>query len=233
MKSNCKISAVVCAKNEERFIEACLKALSNQELKPEIVVVDGHSSDGTVKIAKKYADRVLSDNGKGLSDARNEGWKAAGGRIVAYCDADSVPGKDWTKNICGLMEKYDAVSGPLVANDGSAKLRASMKLFADIFPRLAGALGWNLLWGANMAFRKSVLEKNPFAARFLEDYEIGSRLRKSCRVRFSKKLAIPASTRRFEKSFFRTCTKYYVLSFLRIKLTGKKDYDGYYRNNQH
>lgn len=226
MKNGCRISVVVCARNEEKYIEACLKALSSQKLRPEIIVVDGHSSDITVKIARKYADRILFDNGKGLSDARNEGWKAAGGRIVAYCDADSVPGKDWTRNICGLMEKYDAVSGPLVANDGSAKLRASMKLFADIFPRLAGALGWNLLWGANMAFRKSVLEKNPFAARFLEDYEIGSRLRKSCRLKFSKKLAIPASTRRFEKSFFRTCTRYYVLNFIKIRFM-KKDAGGY------
>lgn len=226
MKNGRGISVVVCARNEEKYIRACLKALSSQKLRPEIIVVDGHSSDRTVKIARKYADRILLDNGKGLSDARNEGWKAAGGRIVAYCDADAVPEKGWTRNICGLMEKYDAVSGPLVANDGSAKLRASMKLFADIFPSLAGALGWNLLWGANMAFRKSVLEKNPFAARFLEDYEIGSRLRKSCRVKFSKKLAIPASTRRFEKSFFRTCIKYYVLNFIKIRFM-KKDAGGY------
>ncbi len=231
MKSNYKISAVVCTKNEERFIEACLKALSSQLEKPEIIVVDAHSSDKTLKIARKYADKVLYDKGKGLSDARNEGWKAASGEIVAYCDADAVPKKDWTRNISALMEKYDAVSGPLIANDGGLKLRISIKLFADILPRLASALGWNLLWGANMAFRKSVLAKNPFRARFLEDYEIGSRLRKSRRVKFSKKMAVPASTRRFEKSFFRTCIRYYVLSFLRIKITGEKDYAGYYKHD--
>ncbi len=231
MKNNPGISVVVCAKNEERFIQACMDALSAQPLRPEIIVVDAHSKDRTVRIAKKYADRILYDNGKGISDARNVGWKAAKGGIVAYCDADAVPKKDWTKNISELLEKYDAVSGPLVANDGSMKLKISMKLFADIFPRLAGLLGWNLVWGANMAFRKSVLRKNPFTARFLEDYEIGSRLRKSYKVKFSKKISMPASTRRFEKSFFRTCIKYYILSFLRIKLTGEKDYAGYYKHN--
>lgn len=227
MKNNYKISVVVCTKNEKKYIETCMKALSKQELMPEIIVVDAHSSDKTLRIARKYADKVLYDKGNGLSDARNVGWKAANGEIVAYCDADAVPKKDWTNNISDLMKKYDAVSGPLVANDGSMKLRISMKLFADIFPRLASLFGWNLLWGANMAFRKSVLAKNPFRVRFLEDYEIGRRLRKFCKVKFSKKLAVPASTRRFEKSFFRTCIKYYVFGFFRIKY-GKREFSGYY-----
>jgi len=226
MKKNAGISVVVCAKNEEKYIEACLKALSKQLIKPEIIVVDARSSDNTVSIAKKYADKILYDHGKGISDARNIGWKAANCGIVAYCDADAVPKKDWTKNIAELLEKYDAVSGPLIANDGSRKLGACMKLFADIFPRLASLFGWNLLWGANMAFRKSALEKNPFMLGFLEDYEIGSRLRKSCRVKFSEKIGIPASTRRFEKSFFRTCMKYYALNFIKIKFM-KKDAGGY------
>ncbi len=227
MKNDYKISVVVCTKNEEKYIEACLKALSKQLLKPEIIIVDARSSDKTLQIAKKYADKILYDRGKGLSDARNIGWKAANSGIVAYCDADTEPVKGWTKNIAELLEKYDAVSGPLIANDGNMKIRISMKIFADIFPRLAGLFGWNLLWGANMAFRKSALEKNPFMVRFLEDYEIGSRLRKSYGIKFSEKIGIPASTRRFEKSFFRTCIKYYALGFFKIK-SGKKDFSGYY-----
>lgn len=227
MKNDYKISAVVCAKNEEKYIEACMKALSKQLIKPEIIVVDAHSSDKTVSIAKKYADKILYDNKKGISDARNIGFKAAKGSIVAYCDADTVPVKDWTRNILELLEKYDAVSGPLIADDGSLKLKISMKLFADIFPRVAGFFGWNLLWGTNMAFRKSVLKKNPFRVRFLEDYEIGSRLRKSYNVKFSEEIRIPASTRRFKKSFFRVSIKYYVFNFIKIKLFGKKDVSGY------
>lgn len=226
MKKYYKISVVVCTKNEEKYIEACLKALSKQLIKSEIIVVDAHSSDRTISLAKKYADKILYDNKKGISDARNIGFKAAKGNIVAYCDADTVPRKEWTKNILELLEKYDAVSGPLIANDGNLKLKINMKLFADIFPRVASLLGWNLVWGANMAFRKFVLEKNPFMVRFLEDYEIGSRLRKSYNVKFSEKMGIPASTRRFKKSFFRACIRYYVFNFIRIKFM-KKDTRGY------
>lgn len=226
MKKNVSISVVVCTKNEEKYIKACMKALSSQLEKPEIIIVDAHSKDRTVKIAKRYADKILYDHGKGVSDARNQGAKAASCEIVAICDCDTEPKKDWTKNIAELLKKYDAVSGPLIAKDGSMKLKISMKIFADIFPRLASLFGWNLLWGLNMGFRKDVLLKNPFHATFLEDYEIGSRLRKSYAVKFSKKIGVPASTRRFEKSFFRTCMKYYVLNFIKIKFM-KKDTSGY------
>lgn len=226
MKNEYKVSVVVCTKNEEKYIETCMRALSNQTLKPEIIIVDAHSKDGTVKIARKYADKILYDRGRGLSDARNQGAKATSCEIVAICDCDTEPKKDWTKNIAELLKKYDAVSGPLIAKDGSMKLRISMKLFADIFPRMASVLGWNLLWGLNMGFRKDVLLKNPFHTTFLEDYEIGKRLRKSYAVKFSKKIGVPASTRRFEKSFFRTCMKYYVLNFIKIKFM-KKDVRGY------
>ena len=47
-----KTSVIVPTKNEENFIENCLKALKNQTRKCEIVVVDGHSTDKTREIAK-------------------------------------------------------------------------------------------------------------------------------------------------------------------------------------
>ena len=101
---NPKISAVVCARNEENFIEDCLWYLKNQTLKPEIIVVDGHSTDKTVKIAKKYADMVVFDNKRGISDARNVGWKTAKGDIIAYCDADCLPPKDWIEKVAKYID---------------------------------------------------------------------------------------------------------------------------------
>ena len=43
-----KISVIITVKNEEDKIERCLEAVFNQTLKPfEVIVVDGHSTDGT------------------------------------------------------------------------------------------------------------------------------------------------------------------------------------------
>ncbi len=223
-----EVSVVVCARNEEKFIEACMKALKNQNLKPEIIVVDGHSTDKTVKIAKKYADKIVFDNGKGISDARNVGAKAASGKIVAYCDADCMPEKDWTQNIAKVISgKVVAVSGPLTAIDGGLNQKLGFKIWADIAPRILAKFGYNCLWGANMAIERKTLLENPFRTRFLEDYEMGSRLRKIGGARFLKSISMPASTRRFSQSFYRTCIKYYILGLIKIKI-GIED-RGYYK----
>lgn len=223
-----EISVVVCARNEERKISDCLKALSAQRLKPEIIVVDGHSEDQTVKIARKLADKVVFDNKAGISDARNVGATAATGRIVAYCDADCRPPKDWTANIMKFIDSgYIGVSGPLRPYDGGLKLGISFKLWTDLIPRLFSVVGFNNVWGANMAFKKSVLERHPFRVRFLEDFELRGRLRKVGPLKFSKELWVAASTRRYAKSFYRTCIKYYIGGALKLKL-GRGD-SGYFK----
>jgi len=222
------ISVVVCTKNEEKYIENCLKALSKQVIKPELIVVDGHSSDKTVEIAKKYADKIVYDSGRGLGEARNIGWKAAKSNIVAYCDADSIPPKDWTRKIAELMDKYDCVSGPLSAYDGSRIMKLKFKVWADLFPRMLSLGGYNCVWGANMAFKKEVLKKYPFRLKFLEDYDIGYRLRKNkVKMKFHKSLLLPVSSRRFANGFHRTAFRFYVLRYLKMKLLGKTD-SGYY-----
>lgn len=222
-----KISVVVCAKNEEKIIESCLRNLSKQIVRPEIIVVDGWSSDNTVKISKKYA-KVVKDNKKGLGEARNVGWKAAKGDIIAYCDADSRPKKDWAKKICELIEDCDCVSGPLISYDGSRIMKINFKVWADLFPRFLSFFGLNMVWGANMAFKKKILKKYRFRLRFLEDYDIGQRFRNDKKkIKFSKEISLPVSSRRFQEGFCRTCFKYYVIGFLKIKLFGKRD-SGYY-----
>ncbi len=223
-----EVSVVVCARNEEQEIGGCMEKLRAQTLKPEIIVVDGHSSDSTVKIAKKFADKIVFDNKAGLADARNVGAKAASGRIVAYCDTDCRPFPDWTEKISkSISGQTVAVSGPLSAIDGGFKQKFGIRVWADLVPRLSAGLGYHCLWGANMAIERKTLLANPFNVRFLEDFELGSRLRKSKGVLFSSKLRMPMSTRRFAKSFHRTCIKYYIGGALKIKF-GKAD-SGYYK----
>lgn len=51
------ISVTLATYNEENFLEDCLKSVADWV--DEIVIVDGHSTDKTVEIAKKYKARVL------------------------------------------------------------------------------------------------------------------------------------------------------------------------------
>src|ERR671918_306990 len=55
---------------------------------PEVVVVDGLSTDGTVEIARAHGARILTDEGRGVAAARLIGAEAASTTWVALIDAD-------------------------------------------------------------------------------------------------------------------------------------------------
>jgi glycosyltransferase involved in cell wall biosynthesis len=84
-----EISVIICAKDSEKTIEACLKSI--EENKPsEIIVIDGNSSDVTIQIAGRYTDKIYSDEGKGLAYARQLGAQKASSEYIAYVDSDVV-----------------------------------------------------------------------------------------------------------------------------------------------
>ena len=214
-----KVSVVVCAKNEERFIEPCLQALRWQTVKPEIIVIDGCSEDKTKEIAKKYSRKVVSDGGKGIAYARNLGWKIAKGEIVAYCDADARPRLDWVENIIRLIEGCVGVYGPLFPYDGGLRVRMNLKLWGDIFLNAASKLGYPVICAANVAFKKEIIKKYPF--RFnapTEDFDVGRRMRKAGKIKCFKELTMPISSRRYEGRFYRTVFRDYIANILRFKL---------------
>lgn len=226
-----EISVVVCTREEEDMIGPCLERLVHQRVPSEIIVVDAHSHDRTRDIARKYTDKILLDHGGGLSEARNLGWQACSAPVVAFCDADCHPGKEWTGIILDLMTPGIAgVSGPLRAYDGDSVLQTNIRIWADWFPRVLARGGYHNIWGANMAFQRSILEKYPFRLKFLEDYDLGSRLRKvnGDWLRFDRRMVMEMSSRRFQNSFYRTCLKYYLRAALEIEFFGTHDSEGYY-----
>lgn len=82
-----KISLCLIVKNEEKYLERCLKSL--YEYVDEIIVTDTWSSDSTVQIAKKYTDNIyhfewIND----FSTARNYCQSHATWDYILWMDAD-------------------------------------------------------------------------------------------------------------------------------------------------
>jgi len=223
------ISVIVCAKEEEKYIGNCLKCLKNQTLKPEIIVVDGHSIDKTFSIAKKYADKVVKDNKKGIADARNVGWKVTKNDIIAYCDADCLPPKNWVEKISKLMNDNICISGPLYPYDGDRLMKIAYKFWTDYVTRFYGFLGLQYIWGSNMALKKEILKKYPFRTNILEDYDLARRIRKVGKVKYFKDLLMPVSCRRLKHGFHISMFKFYARNFLRIRFGFKEKIGTYWK----
>lgn len=94
-----KVSVIIPVYNVEKYLEQCLNSVVNQTLKEiEIICINDNSSDNSLAILKKYAekdDRItiinnLKNSGGGFS--RNEGLKIAKGEYISFIDAD-----DWVE----------------------------------------------------------------------------------------------------------------------------------------
>ena len=85
-------------------------------MKPyEVIVVDGHSTDKTVKNAKKFPVKVVYEDYGTVGGARQAGVENVKGGFIAFTDADCIPEKDWLKN---LIKEFD---DGIVATDGKAR----------------------------------------------------------------------------------------------------------------
>lgn len=90
-----KISIVIPTKNEASDLEASLKQYIplKEKIALEVIVSDGNSTDSTLDIARKYADRVITaDPAKkqNIPIGRNAGCFAASGEFIFSTDADVV-----------------------------------------------------------------------------------------------------------------------------------------------
>lgn len=105
-----RVSIVIRAKNEERWIWRCLKAIRGQTLQPhEIIIVDNESCDATAQLAMRFgASKVLHISGYSPGRALNVGTDAASGEFVCYLSAHCVPqSANWLEKLIAPMVSKD------------------------------------------------------------------------------------------------------------------------------
>lgn len=101
-----ELSACLIVKDEEQLIEKCLRSIKKHV--NEIIVIDTGSSDNTVELAKKYADKVLHfDWVNDFSAARNYSIKCAKHDWVVIMDADNEVVR-WNEDTVGRFIEKDS-----------------------------------------------------------------------------------------------------------------------------
>jgi len=128
------VSVVVPTFKRPDLLHRCLDALLAQDFDPanyEIIVVDDAASDETRQQVECLAECIkpcgytlrylpMADprSTHGPAAARNLGWRAAGGSIVAFTDDDCIPTPEWLKAgtkalTCGVASASGCVIVPL------------------------------------------------------------------------------------------------------------------------
>ncbi|MDI6826247.1 MAG: glycosyltransferase family 2 protein [Candidatus Aenigmarchaeota archaeon] len=156
-----KVSVVIPTLNEGKNLPKVLKDISKSV--DEVIVVDGHSTDNTVNIAKKFGAKVIFDDvGKG--SALRKGMEAAKGDIVMTMDADcSHKSSEIGLLTEGIKAGFDICMGSrFIQGGGTEDMPWYRKLGNKFFVFLV-----NLIWDMNYSdlcygyrsFRKSCINK--------------------------------------------------------------------------
>lgn len=199
------LSVVVCTYNGADLLPGCLESLAAQTLAPErfeVLIVDNNSTDASREIADGFAERyphfrVLEERQQGLSHARNRGWKAASGELVAFLDDDAKAAPDWCERIVDAFATVQpspaAVGGeihPFFEEPPPAWFTDELEVrtwgpSAEFLQPPRAPFGFS---GSNMAFPRRILEEyggfssafgmTGATTRMGEDSELFSRLYK-------------------------------------------------------
>lgn len=101
------ISVIIPTYNGEEYLPKLLEALKSQTVSFELIIIDSSSSDNTLNIAKKYADKIISipqsefDHG----GTRTKAGKEAKGDILVFLTQDALPYNN--KSIENIVKIFD------------------------------------------------------------------------------------------------------------------------------
>lgn len=128
-----KLSIIIPMYNVEKYIERCLLSCLRQDIsynEYEIIIVNDGSPDCSLIIAQKIADqytniRIISQENKGLSEARNTGIRHANGQYIWFVDSDDVIKENCLSQIIEQCDSQElellAICAAEVINDKSIR----------------------------------------------------------------------------------------------------------------
>jgi len=211
-----RLSFVVPAYNEEAYLPACLESILAQtgELGDavEIIVVNNASSDRTLQVAMGFKGvRVVDEPRKGLTFARQAGFAASSGELIANVDSDSRLTEGWVQTVLAEFAaepKLVALSGPFIYYDMSPNQRVSVRIFYAIAYLVYALNRWvlragSMVQGGNFVLRRSALEQiggfDTSISFYGEDTDIARRMNQVGDVKFTFELKMFSSARRLKK----------------------------------
>lgn len=162
------VTVLICTLNEAKNVPHVLPKIPKWV--DEILLIDGHSTDNTVEVARRIRPdiKVVYQPGRGKGNALRYGIKHAFGDIVVTLDADgSTDPEEIPKFIEPLLDGYDFTKGSRLA-DGRPPSMPWHRWFGNyLIVNTCNVLYHtkftDLCCGYNAFWRKTLLKANPWA----------------------------------------------------------------------
>ena len=107
------VSIITPSYNQARFLETTLRSVLEQSYpRVEYLVADGGSTDESVEIIRKYADRLawwVSEKDQGQADAINKGFARCKGEIIGWVNSDDYYLPGTLEEVVRVFEENPAV----------------------------------------------------------------------------------------------------------------------------
>ncbi len=217
-----KISLVICAYNEEKYIGECLDSvIKNSSGKfHEIIVVDNISTDHTKEIAEKIPGiKIVQESKKGPNYARQKGFEITTGDVLAFIDADTRMPVGWVNMLINEFQNNPnlvCLSGPFLYYDFPKwKNFLSLAFWYTAYP-IYVFLGYMAIWG-NFVIKKETLQNIGGVDTSIEFYgddtNIAYRASKLGKAKFKLNFIMYSSARRLKNQGMLKATFIYILNF--------------------
>lgn len=167
-----KVSIIVPFYNVEKYIKKCLDSVLNQTYNNyEIIIINDGSTDNTSKILESYKSdkkiKIINQENKGLSNARNTGVSNAKGDYILFIDSDDFIEKELLEILNKTIKDEDLVRFQIRILDETNKIIKEYK--EETFNNLNGIEAFNKLSKYNLvelavcyAYKKDTFLKNNY-----------------------------------------------------------------------
>ncbi|MGO9959537.1 MAG: glycosyltransferase family 2 protein [Solirubrobacteraceae bacterium] len=185
---NIRISVVIATRDRAAAIRKVAgEVLAQLQDRDELIVVDDGTEAGPSYDWLPANARLLRSHGRGPAVARNMGWRAAVGAVVAFTDDDVHLGSGWLEAVRAEFSAAD----DLAAVEGRTVTRPFDRLYEYSVSSDTARTGLT----CNVAYRRSVLERERgfdegFGFAHCEDFDLFTRARAVGDVVFCERMRV-------------------------------------------
>jgi glycosyltransferase involved in cell wall biosynthesis len=224
------ISVIIPTLNEEKLLPRMLGQFTPLRVAThnlEIIVSDGGSTDTTLSIARRYADKVVENpSGKkqNISIGRNAGAQVASGDVLLFLNADTL-----VDNIDGFLSRIpiEMKDPRIVALTCRVRIYPEEEIWQDRwfhgfynwFFRMMNRAGMAMGRGECHIVRRQAFDQvGGYSGRIAagEDYDLFRRLERTGKIIFLRDLTVFESPRRYRRYGYTYVTLSWFMNFLSV-----------------